>query len=370
MNWFIVVFFCISIIIFVITKYYRLKNVMSIEKIEEFEIAVNLSQQQKLLKHHGITIHYLTIEEARALIIKIKSGEYITGMNQANLSARKCLNKDDLYNKYLDGFDSITKTDKDTIDAFINELLDNIKNKTDTTDTTDTTDILSKYSQSYYNYVVKWLKTISIAKAKPWLEAGMPHTLDKTIVMDADWFVKPRKTTFLHEIAHVHQRESLMDFEDLYSALGYIYNPVNIRGLEEIYPLNRNNPDGTSKYWLWHNKSNNHNQNYWWIGAIFKNVNPTSLTDVNLVALELDYSNDDKIYYYLKQNQSQLSTLQPFINFFGENPNNYHPNEMTAKFAEWYLNETLGINDTNTYNYEGYIIYKKYFENMIKKYYT
>ena len=27
--------------------------------------------------------------------------------------------------------------------------------------------------------------------------------------------------------------------------------------------------------------------------------------------------------------------------FFGDNKNNYHPNEMTAKFSEWYLLQIL-----------------------------
>jgi len=90
-----------------------------------------------------------------------------------------------------------------------------------------------------------------------------------------------------------------------------------------------------------------------------------------MVALTLDRDKEGN-FYYLKQNPTPLSNLKEFITFFGENPNNYHPNEMTAKFAEWYLEDILREKDSNRteYNkYEGYKIYKKYFENMINNYY-
>jgi hypothetical protein len=83
-------------------------------------------------------------------------------------------------------------------------------------------------------------------------------------------------------------------------------------------------------------------------------------------------SDSNKIFYYLKQNPIKLSNLKEFTTFFGDNPNNYHPNEMTAKFAEWFLIEKIKGNKgskDNNYDYEGYKIYKKYFENMINKYY-
>ena len=43
------------------------------------------------------------------------------------------------------------------------------------------------------------------------------------------------------------------------------------------------------------------------------------------------------LFYYLKQNPTQLSKFKEFNDFFGDNQNNYHPNEMTAKFAEYFL---------------------------------
>jgi len=366
MNWFIIIFFIIAIILFLITKYYLLKQKLTFENIESFENEAVLTPTEKLFKYHNIKLQYLDTIEAEKLINK--NGEYLKGMNQANLSARGCSSIDELYEKYKNAFDTITQNEKDTIDLFILKLMKDVKN----------------HNTHYYKYIQKWFQTISIAKAKKWLESGMPHTLDTTIIMDADWFIKPRKTTLIHEITHIHQRKYPIEFEDLYPLLGYYYNPVDIKGLEVIYPLNRNNPDGMDKYWLWHNIENGNNSNnsksnskntieYWWIGAIFKTAIPINLNDVNLMALKLD-RDQDGLFYYLKQNPTALSKLTDFIKFFGENPNNYHPNEMTAKFSEWFLIDILKDvkTDETIYEhskYEGYNIYKKYFENLINKYY-
>ena len=361
MNWFIVVFFIIAISLFLITKYYHLKKKLEIEQIETFENENSLTPSEKLLKHHDIILKYLNANQASKLIQK--DGDYLKGMNQANLSARGSSSIDELYSKYIDAFDDITEEEKLTIDTFTLKLLTDLQESGNNIN-----------NNSYYNYVKQWLKGISIAKAKEWLESGMPHTLDTTIIMDANWFKNPRRTTLLHEITHIHQRQSPLDFEDLYPLLGYYYNPVDIKGLESIYPLNRNNPDGMDKYWLWHSNSNNE-KTFWWIGAIFNTAIPTSLSDVNMMALKLDKEQgSDTIFYYLKQNPTKLSNLKEFVYFFGENPNNYHPNEMTAKFAEWFLVEKLNSNNVNNnineYNkYEGYRIYKKYFEKLINIYY-
>ena len=56
------------------------------------------------------------------------------------------------------------------------------------------------------------------------------------------------------------------------------------------------------------------------------------------MALKLDSDNEGH-FYYLKQYPTLLNKWKPFITFFGENPNNYHPNEMTAKFAEYFFVE-------------------------------
>ena len=348
MNWFIIIFVIIAIALYLITKYYVLKKQSVKEKIENFQNEQKLSPTEKLSKYHNVKLEFLSPSEARGLVER--GGKYFAGMNKPNLAARGCNSIDELYDKYLDAFDTITDDEQNKVTLFMNELLDDIKHR----------------NESLYRYISRWLNSSSLAKAKPWLEGGMPHTLKQTLVMDAAWYQQPRRGTFIHELAHVHQRSHPFEYEDLYDALGYVYYPEPIKGLEFVYELNRNNPDGLAKEWVWHNRVND---TYWWIGAIFKGIEPASLGDVNYVALKLERSADSK-FYYLKQTPTPLSKLEGFDKYFGNNPNNYHPNEMGAKFAEWFLEDVLGSeNRKQYYSYPGYLVYKKYFQNVLDKYY-
>jgi hypothetical protein len=88
-----------------------------------------------------------------------------------------------------------------------------------------------------------------------------------------------------------------------------------------------------------------------------------------MVALKMDKGFDGALYY-LKQNPVPLNSLKPFVSFFGQSQNNYHPNEMMAHFAEWYLADVLmEAERSEYYKYEGYIKYKAFFDNMIGKFY-
>ena len=352
MNWFIIIFFMTAIALFALTQYLRMKKEKEQEDIEHFEAESILTPTDKLSKYHNITIQFKNANEARKLISK--NTQYLQNMNQPNLIARGCSSINDLYNKYVDAFDDINDNERKTINKFILELLDKIKPR----------------NQQYYNYLCDWCRKISIAKAKPWLEAGMPHTLENTIIMDAHWFTNPRQTTFIHELTHVNQRLVPFEFEDLYKDFGYIEYPEgieNIKGMNSVITLNRNNPDGLSPNWIWYDKTGN---KYWWIGAVFSSVTPSSLTDVTNVALQLEIDRDG-VYYYLKQQPTLLNTLKEFNIFFGNNYNNYHPNEMSAKFSECYLEHVLGISDnTQKYNCEGFKIYKQHFEKLIHSLYA
>jgi hypothetical protein len=370
MNWYIIFFFFIALSLYAITQYLRTKrekqmeeDKKDLEELEHFQSENALSPTDKLSKYHNITIDFKNANEAQKLIINNFNNtninntntnvEYLQNMNQPNLLARGCSSRDELYNKYLDAFDDITAKERTIITIFILDLLDTIKER----------------NSAYYKYLLNWIRKISIAKAKPWLESGMPHTLENTIIMDADWFINPRNTTFIHEITHVNQRQVPFEFEDLYKDLGYMdYSQgiENIKGMESVIALNRNNPDGMSPNWLWYDKSS---KTYWWIGAVFQNITPSRLTDVSNVALKLE-SGSDGTFYYLKQQPTLLDSLGEFNLFFGINPNNYHPNEMTAKFSEWYLEYILGKSGSKYERLEGFKIYKKYFEKLIKSFYS
>jgi hypothetical protein len=353
MNWLIIIFFLISISLFMFTHYLRTKKEKRQEDIEHFETEIALTPIDKLAKYHNITLQFKNANDARKLINK--NAQYLQNMNQPNLIARDCTSIGELYDKYLNAFDDISDNERKTIIKFILELLDKIKPR----------------NPAYYNYLCDWIRKICIAKAKPWLEAGMPHTLENTIIMDANWFTNPRQTTFVHELTHVNQRIVPFEFEDLYKDFGYIEYPEgveNIKGMNSVIVLNRNNPDGLSPNWIWYEKTGN---NYWWIGAVFSNATPNNLSDVSNVALKLE-TDRDGMYYYLKQQPTLLNTLKEFNTFFGNNPNNYHPNEMAAKFSESYLEFILGIseNDNQKYNCEGFKIYKQHFEKIIQSFYS
>ena len=147
MNWFIIAFFLLAVSLFLITKYYLLKKEVALEQIETFENESALTPTEKLYKYHNIIIQYINTNQAKKLVKK--DGEYLQGMNQANLSARNCTNIEELYNKYLEAFDDITDDECNIIDKFALRLLEKIQER----------------NHSYYNYVAKWMKTINIAKA-------------------------------------------------------------------------------------------------------------------------------------------------------------------------------------------------------------
>ena len=380
------IIFIISISLFVVTQYLIIKQEYDIDenynkqqKIEHFNnlrsFNINSSVDSKLLKYHNIIIQFKNAIDVNKLITAQTPTilQYINNMNQPNLLARGFACRDDLYNKYINACDDINNDERNTIQNFILELLDKIKPR----------------NIYYYNYMCQWITKIAIAKAKPFLEDGMPHTLENTIIMDADWFINPRESTFIHELTHVHQRLLSFEYVNIYKYLGYkeyTQGVEKIKGMSSVIALNRNNPDGLSNNWLWYDKKTN---TYWWIGAVFASITPSSLNDVSNIALELKLDYDDggnnklsdkddkddkdditnKTFYYLQQQPLLLNSFTNFNNYFGNNPNNYHPNEMTAKFSEWYLQYILSNTQQNYEKYNGFTIYKEYFDDLIKTFY-
>lgn len=357
MNWYIVLFAIIAIALFVISNFYRLKYEIRREKnIEAFQNHQDNhhDNRQNMIIDEKIHLKFLTPIEASQYIRRDSS--YIRAMNQPNLTARRCSSQDELFAKYQDAFETITPIEQTRANDAISEMLSRIRSR----------------NPAYARYLKHWINKIVIAKGKNWLEAGMPHTLDNMIVLNASWFDQPRVNTFLHELIHIHQRHVPFEFDDLFRELGYINisgNISSIKGLDNVLTLSRNNPDGLDINWLW--KSPDTTGNTWWIGALFFNAIPNSLLDVDNVALKLETGADGELYY-LKQQPTKLSQFKEFNKFFGgDNANNYHPNEMTAKFAEYYGNDTLGIvsSDNPTIHSPGYQKYKKYMEKLMATYY-
>jgi hypothetical protein len=352
MNWYIIIFFLLALALYLYTHYIRLDKQSQQEKIEAFQSLASLTPTEKLASQHDITLTFLAASQAAKQMQSI-ARQYIALMNQPNLAARGVQTQQELLVKYATAFQDITPTEQKRITEFILELLSKVQYK----------------YPAYYRYLVKWIPRISLVKAQASLEGGMPHTLGNLVIMDSDWFSNPRGTTFLHEITHVHQRNVPFEFEDLYTQWGYHATPMNqVRGMEGVLQLNRNNPDGMSPDWLWQEPSAGNK--YWWIGAVFSSATPTSLGDISLIAVKMERDAEGN-FYYLKQQPTPLNTLSPFLQYFGgSSPNNYHPNEMAAKFAEWYLEDALGMPQHDISEKQaGYQVYKNYFNKLLETYY-
>jgi hypothetical protein len=376
MNWVIIIFFIISIVLYIISNYYVLQKKVIDEQVEHFENEENITSIEKLNKR-DVNIKYLNKEDA--INVFKKTDQYLQNMNQPNLNARNCQTLSDLYDKYMSGLSDITNEEQNNVNNFIIELLEKVE----------------RYDIAFARYISYWLKRISFAKGKQWLESGMPHTLGNVIIMDDHWFQKPRDTTLVHELTHIHQRNFFYEYEDLYFLLGYFYYPKLIKGLEPYYQLNRNNPDGSSVFWLWHNPNspinptqkqsldikknikakgiipnNTNNNDYWWIGAVFRSANPVSVTDVNYIGLELTRSSDG-IFYYFNKPPIPLNKLDIYNKYMGIVDNNYHPNETSAKYMELYYLDKINHSDKNIYyEYQGYNVFKNYMDDLIQKYYN
>ena len=354
MNWYIIFFFLLAIALYLYTHYIRLNKQSQQEKIEAFQSLANLAPSEKLESQHNITLTFLGASQA-AREMQSQAREYIALMNQPNLAARGVQTQQELLAQYKTAFQDITPSEQQRITEFILELLSKVQYK----------------YPSYYRYLVKWISRISLAKSQDSLEGGMPHTLGNMVVMDSGWFANPRGTTFLHEITHVHQRQVPFEFEDLYTQWGYYSTPMNqVRGMEGVLELNRNNPDGMSPDWLWREPAPRNGNKYWWIGAVFSSATPSSLGDISLIALKMEQDAQGN-FYYLKQQPTPLDTLSSFLQYFvGSSPNNYHPNEMAAKFAEWYIEDVLGMpHYDNSGRHTGYQVYKNYFHKLLETYY-
>lgn len=345
MRWYIIIFFIIAIALYIITEYLRIKHQNNLEIQEQFITESKLTHKEKLLKNHNVTIIFSNPSTAQKLISR--QSQYLKQMNKPNITARGFKSLDELYDTYYNtAFDNITNAESDTINKIILELLSRIQTQ----------------NKPYYKYLCYWLNRINIAKAQPWLENGMPHTLETTIIMNASWFKNPNITTLIHEITHIHQRINSFEFDELYKSLGYINPSETITGIEPVIELSRNNPDALNMNWIWLDSKTNI---YWWIGVVFNNITPNNLLDVKYIALKLEY--DQNKFYYLKQQPTLLHNLTNFNTFFNDNPNNYHPYEMTAHLHELYLDYVLGNYMNN--NSQGFKIFKNEFEKIIKTLY-
>jgi len=206
-------------------------------------------------------------------------------------------------------------------------------------------------------YLRKWLSRSWIAKGRPWLEAGMPHTHGPCIIMSHDWLSSPTPGTLVHELMHVHQRMNPADFDPLYAKWGFQRADGMISGLEAKYPLYRVNPDGLDPNWIWTDPTTSR---VYWIASLFNSVDPDSLKDTQYMAFPLASGESMR---YTGSEPIPLAKFTEFQNMFGIQNNNYHPNEIAAEYADHFLSELLNLKPpvAESVATPGYRIFREWF---------
>lgn len=260
-------------------------------------------------------------DEALALQSRI-SKEYLSLMDSRNIAARGKDTLDELQQFMNECCVHVT-------DDEFNHVISYFKPR-----------ITNPYSASVFqSYIDYWVPKIYLAKSRDGLEYNMPHTHATTMMMPNAWWKNPDYGTFVHEMAHIHQRAHPYEWSGLYEdewKFKYVASLGNqVRGLDSIISRSRLNPDGSDFNWLWLGASDGHAR---WIGAVFPVVSgPVSLVNVNYVSVPLDKVGDSWLLPERYQSGDKLPLLKDdreFMDYFGLESNNYHPNELGAQMLE------------------------------------
>lgn len=289
-------------------------------------------------------------------LISYLDREYLPKLNSVNIQARGQATFPQIRAQYLGGgghggtsglCEQVTEDEQARIHDMIT---DEVLAKLTGLNNQNKKEQLSKMSA----YLRKWLSKVWIAKGRPWLEAGMPHTHGPCIIMSHDWLTVPTPGTLIHELIHVHQRMNPADFDPLYAKWGFQRADGMISGLEAKYPLYRVNPDGLDPNWIWTDSGTGR---VYWIASLFNSVDPDSLKDTQYLAFPLA---GDSLRYTGRE-PIPLAKFTEFQNMFGIQHNNYHPNEIAAEYADHLLRELLGLKPADST--PGYWIFRAWFFN-------
>lgn len=294
-------------------------------------------------KHKIPVTLYIKVDE-QSRLNRIINDTYLSRFNQPNIQARGFDTRDKLIRTYNKCLIPITDSEKKYTWHEISKFVD--------------TQIDAPRKQ----YINSWLSKIQIAKAAPWLEAGMPHTHDNCIIMRPDWFSDATQmSTFIHELTHVAQRMNPSLWYELYRKWGFIY-ASELSGMETYITRNRQNPDGMDNNWVWYSADDN---KYYWIGAVYNSVSPKSLMDVSYLAIPLTKTSRANTFKYIGSTPMQLSNLTQFQNQFNINENHYHPNEIAAQYSEYFFNAESISDHQMMMKYPGYAIFDSWMGKQI-----
>jgi hypothetical protein len=145
----------------------------------------------------------------------------------------------------------------------------------------------------------------------PSADGGMPHTRPQNIICYPDISQLFSKTTLIHELWHIHQR----NYKDLwfktFKRLGWVIWDGKLP--DELEKARRFNPDTLDcPFWVFDSE--------WLPVPIFKNITQPNVSDVEIWFYNI------KTHYHIKRVPGQIESYFP-----GLNPNAYeHPREITA----------------------------------------
>jgi hypothetical protein len=243
---------------------------------------------------------------------------YLNKFNQTNIQAR--------------GFDTRAELER----TYRHLIIPIPNHKQEATSSTLSKTLQTKLTPDKLEIIKPWIARASIAQGAKWLEAGMPHTHDNTMIMNAGWFDRISCETYIHELIHIIQRHRPELFTMLYTSPAWNYKYVgldNLIGLDTPLQLARMNPDATDFGWIWTEPITS---KHYWINAIFTSSTPSALTDVKYLAYHLIQQPGNK-FRYIGTQPTELKELSSFVNSFGIGYNHYHPNEIASQYAEYYF---------------------------------
>ena len=295
----------------------------------------------KYLSPNQLKLHFAKTSDAQQLFAQSK---YLDTMNKINVEAREIPTKKQCYINYQNAFDTITKEEEELTKKAVRLLINTL---------------IEQDNKEYAYYLKHWLEASIIAKQHSWLESNMPHTHNNYIVLNQHWFDSPynNRQTLIHEMTHVHQRYKHSFYQSLFEQWGFTYYPYKvetIKGLEQAVMLTRHNPDGLNLNWIL-----TLDGNHYWITSKYPDINEPKLTRADYLAYPLTKDNQGR-YYYTGTTPTPLKDFNAFMEFFGIHNNHYHPNEISAQYAEYYLDDCMvkrNSKELTKYKYPAYLIY-------------
>ena len=308
----------LTIIIILIILRVIVDKKLSIKLLESFQINSNLN------------IQFMEISEAQS-IIRSYHRPYFKKMKPMELVARNVLNDE----KEFSNNEIVTKTENfycshilefsSLEKKYISEL------------------ILKTMNRSSYKQLNKYFVDWKLIKVDSLFEDGLPHTIDKYIVIPDNFVtelinlmkknkieeaIKNYGSTLTHEQIHVLQRIYPRLFNQLYTKYWryklFPEQKLNLLIDHHVGNKQRLNPDGLNNNYMFKLKDNSYM-------IVYVKLNSYELENVTKYGLLVDDINLTKI------GNSTLDNYTYYLNYFGNIGNNYHPNELVATLLSEYV---------------------------------